>query len=163
KARVGRHAGHAEHADRGRNRTEFRVDLGQSLAVGNRVRLPACSCEYDVTLGEAGIFRIHDLAHRTAFHHPADRHRRRIGWALAHAAAHIGIKRQPDGTQENLTLARSRYRGILDAKIRRFRFTDRTRDQHDAFCGLRHWIFSDCYSRLWEERSEMTRLVRAMT
>src|SRR6185437_17179919 len=38
---VGSHAGHAEHADRRRNRRQCRIDFAQGFAVGERVRLPA--------------------------------------------------------------------------------------------------------------------------
>ena len=32
--RIGGHAGHAEHAHRGRDRSEFRIDLAQAPAIG---------------------------------------------------------------------------------------------------------------------------------
>ena len=80
-ARIGGHAGHAEHADRGRDRRDLRIDLGQTLAVGNRMGLPAGARQHDVALGKTRIVRRDHLADRAAFHHAADRHR------LAHRTA----------------------------------------------------------------------------
>ena len=50
---IGGHAGHAEHAHRGRDRAEFRIDLVQPLAVGQRMGLPAGARQHDVALGES--------------------------------------------------------------------------------------------------------------
>src|ERR1700759_1796239 len=98
--------------------------------------LPAGAGEPDLALGKARMVRGDPLTHRAALHHAADRHRRRIGRAVAHASAHIGIERQPDGAQQNLALARHRHRSFLDAEIRLLRLADGPRGKNDAFCGL---------------------------
>ena len=137
---IGGHAGHAEHANRGRDRPEFRIDLVQSLAIRHRMGLPAGARQHDVALGKTGIVGGDHFGNGAAFHHAADRHRRRIGRSIAHPAAHIGIERQPDRAQQNLALAGHRLRIFLDAEVRCFGLADRTRDENDAF-GLRHGWF----------------------
>ena len=114
--------------------------LRQPLAVGQRMGLPAGARQHDVALGKAGIVRGDHLAHRAAFHHAADRHRRRIGRPVAHAPAHIGIERQPDGAQQHLALAGRRRRVFLDAEVGRLGLADGARDENDAF-GLGHGCF----------------------
>ena len=113
---------------------ELRIDLAQSLAIRERVRLPAGARKHDVALGEGRIVRGDDLGHRAAFHHAADRHRRGVGWTFAHAPAHIGIKRQPDRCAAAPRPPPGRNRVILDAKVRRLRLADGTRHQNDALC-----------------------------
>ena len=92
-------------------------------------------------LAKPGLFEAITSRHRAAFHHAADRHRRRIGRPVAHAPAHIGIERQPDRAQQDLALAGRRHRVILDAEVGRLGLADGARDQNDALCRLGHGGF----------------------
>ena len=143
-ARIRGHAGHTEHADSGRDRRDLGIDLGQALAVGDGVCLPAGARQHDVALGKGGIVGRDHLADGAAFHHAIDRHRLRIGRPVAHAAAHVGIERQPDGAQEDFSGARCRNGAILKAEVGGFGFADGTGCEDDAF-ALGHDGSSECY------------------
>src|SRR3954464_1510505 len=62
-SRVAGHPRHAEHAERGRNWREFRIELAQPGTVRNRMRLPAGVAEYDVARLESVVVRGNDFIH----------------------------------------------------------------------------------------------------
>jgi hypothetical protein len=108
--------------------TPTAVEIGAML--GSTLARPLPS---DVALGEAGIVRRDHLADRAGLHHAADRHRLGIGRPVAHAPAHVGIERKPDGAEENFTGAGRRHRAILEAEVGGFGLADRARGENDAF------------------------------
>jgi len=128
--------------------TPTAVETGASFGSTLRRSLPSesawvCQPARDSTmspLAKPGLSR-RDLAHRAALHHAADRHRRRIGRAVAHASAHIGIERQPDRAQQDLALTGRGRRAILDPEVRRLGLADGTRDENDTFLPVATWLF----------------------
>ena len=112
-ARVGGHARHAEHAERGRDRRELRIELAQPGAV--RERMCVCQPARLSTMspfGEFVIVRGRDLAHGAGFHHLVDADRLGVGRRVAHAPAHVGVEREPFGAQQHLSRARAAAREI---------------------------------------------------
>ncbi len=117
------------------------VEIGASFGSSLRRPLPSeiawvCQPAWASTispLAKPGLFEAITSQHRAAFHHAIHRHRRGIGRAVAHAAAHIGIERQPDRAQQHLACAWRRHRIILEAEIRWAGLTVRARCENDAF------------------------------
>ena len=101
-ARIGGHARHAEHANRGRNRRRAsdRSCAGPchpiARASANRHARARCRPWRSPDCWTPSL--------RTRCRLPSRRRsdRRRVGRPFAHAAAHIGIKRQPDRAQQHL-------------------------------------------------------------
>jgi len=136
-AHVRGEAGHAEHAERPRRILRRCTELHETPAVGQRIVLPAAEGQHPFADGELRIVRYGDAAHRGADHHRIHRDRRRIGRRVAHAAAHVGIEREMDGTQQNLPCAGHRSRGFFEPEVGFGRCTVRTRCENDATVDLR--------------------------
>ena len=73
-ARIGREAGHAEHAEPGRDRRQLGVELAQSGAVRGRVGAPAGRCQHDIADRIAGMLGRGHLADALRRHDLADAH-----------------------------------------------------------------------------------------
>jgi len=66
-----------------------------------------------------------DLTDSRADHDLADRHRGCVGGSVAHSAAHVGVKREADGSQKHLALDRDRDGLCLEPEIVGNRCSDR--------------------------------------
>src|SRR5579871_1333543 len=115
--RPGRHARHAEDAERGCYRSRRGIELAQADAAGKRVILPAPIAQHDIADGEFGISRLHDLADRAAHHGLADLHLLGVRPRGAHTAAHIGVERQIADAHQHLPVARLRRRPLHQFEI----------------------------------------------
>src|SRR5208282_1708288 len=102
KAEIGRHARHAEDAERGRRWSEARVKLLQTLAVRYGEFLPAPVADDDVSHLKFGIRGLRDFADRAADHELADIDGIGVRADAVHAAAHVWIDRKKNRAQENL-------------------------------------------------------------
>ena len=126
----------------------------------------ACVCQpaRDSTmspLAKAGIVRRDHLADRAALHHAADRHRLGVGRPVAHAPAHVGIEREPDGAQEDFARAGRRHRTFLEAEIGWLGFADGARGEDDAFALGHGWFPPDCCSSYVVRHCERSEAIHA--
>jgi len=114
---VGGKAWHSQHSQRPGGTLRVIAQLDQILAVGDVILLPAAVAEHPFTGFIVRVIRLLNAADRAAHHHRPDLHRRRVGWRIAHAAAHIRVQRQPDGTEQDLPISQRRNSTLLQAKI----------------------------------------------
>ena len=131
--RIGGHARHAEHAERGRGRRRRGVDLAQLLAVEHGVFLPAAHAEHEVAGRELRVVRAHHLADGAAGHDLADADRLGVGLRVAHAPAHVRVEREPERAQQHLARAGLRDRRRSRAGSRSA--SARRRGARRARCG----------------------------
>src|SRR6185437_340546 len=110
-------AGHADHAEMGRERLHARIDLAQIAAVGDRVLLPAGMGGDGVAHRKSRILRLDDFAHPLAGHDLADLRLGGVGARVVHAAAHIGVERQETVAHQHLAVLGRRHRRLDDAEI----------------------------------------------
>src|SRR5215207_10204386 len=130
--RIGRHARHAEDAERRRGRRRRGVDLAQLLAVEDGVFLPAAHAEREVAGRKFRVARAHHLAEDAAGHDLADADRLRIGLRVAHPPAHVGIEGEPERAQQDLAWTGLGDRRALEPEVDWLRLADGARGEHDA-------------------------------
>lgn len=100
-----------------RRLSQVGVDLGHPLAGDGRIFLPAGMGQHEIARLAAGMPRGHDAPDRLASHDPADGHRLRVGFGGTHPAAHIGVERQEEVADQNLTLTRFGHGAAFDPEI----------------------------------------------
>ncbi|MCY1298223.1 hypothetical protein D9M70_476970 [compost metagenome] len=118
---IGGEAGHAQNAERGRQRCRRRIELAQVRTARQRIALPAGMGEHEITVAEIRVARAHDAGNCAALHNRADLHRLGIGPAGVHAPAHVGIEREVEDFEQNLAFGRLRDCRLDDAEVARRR------------------------------------------
>jgi len=101
------------------------IKSGQARAVGEGIALPAAVGENQITGLVIRVPRGFDARDGTADQHITDRDRCGVGRCIAHAAAHVGVERQVERAQQNLTVAGFGNRCFLKVEILGGRRADR--------------------------------------
>src|SRR2546423_1374643 len=101
-AEIRRETDVAEHADRGRDWRERRIQPAQILALRCSIVLPAGIAGDDVTGAEVRIVRLLDAADGPAHHHFTDGDWCGVGFDVVHAPAHVGIDREVECADQYL-------------------------------------------------------------
>ena len=114
---VRRQTGHAQDAERGRQRRGLTVDDLQGVQVGDGVLLPAELAAHDLALAQARVARKDHLAHALADHHLAEGNGLPAQRLLPEASAHVGIDGDVDRAHEHLARNRPRDRRLDDLEI----------------------------------------------
>src|SRR5262249_45114453 len=117
-AEVGRETGHTEHAESGREGRERRIDLTYTLAVRQRILLPAEESFDEITRGEVCVLRLDHASHRASDHHLTELDRRRVRAGRVHAAAHVGIDGKIKDPDQDLARRRTLDRRLDERKVR---------------------------------------------
>src|SRR5437667_8419298 len=107
----------AEHAQRGRDRSERWIEPAQILALRRSIILPSGVARYDVADSEVRIVRLLDVADCPTDHHLADPDWGGIGFGIVHTTAHVGIDREVERADQDLARPGSRDGGFHQAKI----------------------------------------------
>ena len=105
-----REAGDAEHAEIGRQRRQAAVDREQRLAPRHEVLAPAEHARHEVALGEAGRATSPPGRRRARRRACPTSQGWRVGLAVVHAPAHVGIDRHEDVAHERSRRPRARAR-----------------------------------------------------
>ena len=139
-AGIGRHSRHAQNAQGRRYRCIGRIDFPQTLAFENGMALPSAHAFDKITRFELRMATFQNLTDRSAHHHRTQSHRRGIGGAIIHAAAHIGIKREVMHFHQHLALGGLSDRYFFQTEIRRNRRAHGPRGQNNplVFCFAFH-------------------------
>jgi hypothetical protein len=93
------------------------VHLHQRGAVATPYKLPAEGADHLVADGELRILRGHHFAGTAADHDVAEVDRGGVGLGVVHAAAHVGVEREPVVLHQHLVVARLRDLGFLEAEV----------------------------------------------
>ncbi len=134
----GRETGHAEDAERGRDRRDGRIEPSQGGAVGERPLAPAELVQDPLTFRVPRVARDGDTPDRTAGHRLAERERRDVRAHVVHPRAHVRVDREVRVPDEHLSLGRSRNRrlGHLEEVLPRKAL--RPRDEADLASDALH-------------------------
>src|SRR5215472_15689208 len=85
---IGGEPGHAEHAERGRQRPLVWLEFDETVGRHRAVKLPTITAQDVIARTEARIARSHDPPDNAAFHDRTDLDRSGVGALRAHTAAH---------------------------------------------------------------------------
>ena len=133
-------ARHPQDAEIGRERRGAGGDLLDHRAVRDAVRSPAERRDHEVARREIGVVRDRDLGHHLRGHRLTDLDRLGVAFRRRHAAAHVGIERQPDRARKELALARVGDRALFQPEVFGARFRLGAACQHDALHFVGHLV-----------------------
>ena len=86
----------------------LRAEAEESFSVGKGIFLPAALAQHQFANCKVGMVRDLDLTDSRSDHDISDRYRGCVRGSVAHSAAHVGVKREADGSQKHLALDRHR-------------------------------------------------------
>src|SRR5258706_1189000 len=109
--------GHAKHSQVVRRGNAAYLEPREVARLRHAVELPSERRQHLVPGLEARVPRFDDLAHRLPDHDRVDLHRRRVGFRVAHAPAHVRIEREPLVLHQHFARPGRSHRLLVDAEI----------------------------------------------